>query len=71
MKPYRRLGLRPPAPRPKPSYDWGVAWFGHNASSGICHRCQRAGHVYTGYNGGAHMGLYCGPCQDPVLRKEP
>lgn len=48
--------------------DWGVAWFGHNAQNGVCHRCQRASRVYQGYNGGAHMGLFCSSCKDPVLR---
>jgi hypothetical protein len=69
MKSQSRLRLRRPGgPQNAPKYDWGVAWFGTNAESGNCHRCQRAGMVYQGYNGGAHMGQYCSPCKQPVLR---
>lgn len=50
--------------------NWGVAWFGRNGESGVCERCQRATRVYQGYNGGAHMGKFCAPCQPHVLRNE-
>ena len=72
MKSHASLRLRPPAGPPRPiTKDWGVAWFGHNAKNGICQRCQCATRVYQGYNGGAHMGLFCLTCRTPVLRKEP
>lgn len=48
--------------------DWGVAWFGKNATSGVCERCQDHRQVYQGYNGGAHTGQFCGACKGPVLR---
>lgn len=56
-------------PTPSGNYDWGVAWFGVSAFSGHCGRCQRAGRVYQGYNGGAHVGTYCGPCREPVAQR--
>jgi len=51
--------------------DWGVAWFGHNAQNGTCHRCQRVDRVFQGYNGGAHMGRFCAECKGPVMNRKP
>lgn len=65
-----RITHTTPAP-PKPARrNWGVAWFGRGGESGVCERCQRATRVYQGYNGGAHIGKFCGPCQRPVLSNE-
>jgi hypothetical protein len=60
-----------PTPSPTPERDWGVAWFGQHAQSGTCHRCQRADLVFQGYNGGAHMGVFCSACKGPVLAGRP
>jgi hypothetical protein len=50
--------------------NWGVAWFGKTGQNGSCERCGRARRVYQGYNGGAHVGLFCAECQGAVLRNE-
>lgn len=71
MKSHATLRLRPPSARVKPSKSWGVAWFGHGAQNGICRRCQQAGLVYQGYNGGQPMGTFCAGCKSPVLRSLP
>lgn len=71
MKSHAALRLRPPTPKPKPVKDWGVAWFGNSGTTGHCLRCQRVTWVWTGYNGGAHMGQFCGDCMSPVRRREP
>jgi hypothetical protein len=50
--------------------NWGVAWFSRTGQNGSCERCGRGGRVYQGYNGGAHVGLFCAECQRAVLRNE-
>lgn len=51
--------------------NWGVAWFGNHPEPGTCHRCQRVGRVYRGYNGGQYMAATgCSDCVDPMVRKE-
>jgi hypothetical protein len=59
---YERAGAVAPTRK-----DWGVAWFGKNATSGVCERCQDHRQVYQGYNGGAHIGRFCSACKQPVL----
>jgi len=68
----RKRKLAPEAtPAPAPVYkNWGVAWFSRTGENGSCERCGRGGRVYQGYNGGAHMGLFCGPCRRPVMLNE-
>lgn len=73
----RETGEQKDMPEPlftiKPEfYDRGVAGFASVALAipGHCHRCQKAGMVYTGFNGGVIKGTFCDDCKGPVLRKE-
>lgn len=66
---HRAAHETPASPKPTRK-NWGVAWFSKSVESGVCARCQRATRVYQGYNGGAHIGKFCGPCQRPVLSNE-